>query len=221
MISLLIKVDLIFLLNQFFDIIGFIVIKFIVLFVIKSTWGFINFIVLLFACASVCGRNTPPCQIVKGDDLSPVRHKTVVHTGNVVTDENSAKEKETDNSVSNSEGCAYTPEMVEIAWLEHVTCTLRTYRSTRWAISPKLWFDYTIFPEKIKRFFASSKKFSLKKRKLKVNMKIFIDSVKIIWQYCSECIKIILFGGIAQLVRAHASHAWGHRFEPCCPHQIL
>ncbi len=37
MISLLIKVDLIFLLNQFFDIIGFIVIKFIVLFVIKST----------------------------------------------------------------------------------------------------------------------------------------------------------------------------------------
>lgn len=28
-------------------------------------------------------------------------------------DENGAKEKETDNSVSNSAGCAYTPEMVD------------------------------------------------------------------------------------------------------------
>lgn len=25
-------------------------------------------------------------------------------------------------------------------------------------------------------------------------------------------------GGIAQLVRAHASHAWGRGFEPLCPH---
>ena len=136
MISLLIKVDLIFLLNQFFDIIGFIVIKFIVLFVIKSTWGFINFIVLLFACASVCGRNTPPCQIVKGDDLSPVRHKTVVHTGNVVTDENSAKEKETDNSVSNSEGCAYTPVMVELRGVEPLTFWMPFKRATNCAITP-------------------------------------------------------------------------------------
>ncbi len=30
---------------------------------------------------TVWGRNTPSCQIVKGDDLSPVRHKTVVAYG--------------------------------------------------------------------------------------------------------------------------------------------
>jgi len=33
--------------------------------------------------------------------------------GNDGENENSAKEKETDNSVSNSEGCAYTPVMVD------------------------------------------------------------------------------------------------------------
>lgn len=33
--------------------------------------------------------------------------------GNGGTGENGAKEKETDNSVSNSEGCAYTPVMVD------------------------------------------------------------------------------------------------------------
>ena len=27
------------------------------------------------------------------------------------------------------------------------------------------------------------------------------------------------YGGIAQLVRAHGSHPWGRRFEPCCLHQ--
>ena len=27
------------------------------------------------------------------------------------------------------------------------------------------------------------------------------------------------YGGIAQLVRAPASHVGGHRFESCCPHQ--
>ncbi len=52
--------------------------------------------------------------------------------------ENGAKEKETDNSVSNSEGCAYTPVMVEIRGFEPLTYTLRTYRATNCAISPKL-----------------------------------------------------------------------------------
>ena len=37
------------------------------------------------------------------------------------TGENGAKEKETDNSVSYSEGCAYTLEMVEIIGLEPMT----------------------------------------------------------------------------------------------------
>ena len=50
--------------------------------------------------------------------------------GNDGENENSAKEKETDNSVSNSAGCAYTPVMVEITRFELVACTLRTYRST-------------------------------------------------------------------------------------------
>ena len=40
--------------------------------------------------------------------------------GNGGEDESGAKEKETDNSVSNSEGCAYTPVMVEIVGLEPI-----------------------------------------------------------------------------------------------------
>ena len=56
--------------------------------------------------------------------------------GNGDTGENGAKEKETDNSVSNSEGCAYTPVMVEIRGFEPLTYTLRTYRATNCAISP-------------------------------------------------------------------------------------
>ena len=40
--------------------------------------------------------------------------------GNDGENENGAKEKETDNSVSNSEGCAYTPEMVEVTGLAPV-----------------------------------------------------------------------------------------------------
>ena len=56
--------------------------------------------------------------------------------GNGDTGENGAKEKETDNSVSNSEGCAYTPVMVEIWGFEPQTYTLRTYRATNCAISP-------------------------------------------------------------------------------------
>ena len=58
--------------------------------------------------------------------------------GNDGENENSAKEKETDNSVSNSAGCAYTPVMVEIRGFEPLTYTLRTYRATNCAISPKL-----------------------------------------------------------------------------------
>ena len=50
--------------------------------------------------------------------------------GNDGENENSAKEKETDNSVSNSAGCAYTPVMVEIVGLEPMTYALRTHRST-------------------------------------------------------------------------------------------
>ncbi len=45
-------------------------------------------------------------------------------------DESGVKEKETDNSVSNSEGCAYTPAVVEIVGLEPMTYALRTHRST-------------------------------------------------------------------------------------------
>ena len=56
--------------------------------------------------------------------------------GNGDTGENGAKEKETDNSVSNSEGCAYTPVMVETRGVEPLTYTLRTYRATNCAISP-------------------------------------------------------------------------------------
>lgn len=56
--------------------------------------------------------------------------------GNDGENENSAKEKETDNSVSNSAGCAYTPVMVEIRGFEPLTYTLRTYRATNCAISP-------------------------------------------------------------------------------------
>ena len=41
--------------------------------------------------------------------------------GDGVEVKNGAKEKETDNSVSYSEGCAYTPEMVEIIGLEPMT----------------------------------------------------------------------------------------------------
>ncbi len=41
--------------------------------------------------------------------------------GNGGTGENGAKEKETDNSVSYSEGCAYTPEMVELRGVEPLT----------------------------------------------------------------------------------------------------
>ena len=53
----------------------------------------------------------------------------------------SAKEKETDKSVSHSDTyaeCAYTSRLVEITRLELVTYTLRTYRATNCAISPKL-----------------------------------------------------------------------------------
>ena len=45
--------------------------------------------------------------------------------GNGDTGENGAKEKETDNSVSNSEGCAYTPEMVDEAGLAPASCEFR------------------------------------------------------------------------------------------------
>ena len=55
--------------------------------------------------------------------------------GNESEDEKSAKEKETENSVSLS-GCAYTPVMVEIRGFEPLTYTLRTYRATNCAISP-------------------------------------------------------------------------------------
>ena len=41
--------------------------------------------------------------------------------GNDGENENSAKEKETDNSVSNSAGCAYTPVMVETRGVEPLT----------------------------------------------------------------------------------------------------
>ncbi len=50
--------------------------------------------------------------------------------GNDGENENSAKEKETDNSVSNSAGCAYTPVMVEMRGLEPLAYALRTHRST-------------------------------------------------------------------------------------------
>ena len=56
--------------------------------------------------------------------------------GNDGENENTAKEKETENSVSLSEGCAYTPVMVEIWGFEPQTYTLRTYRATNCAISP-------------------------------------------------------------------------------------
>ena len=56
--------------------------------------------------------------------------------GNGGEDENSAKEKETANAISLSEGCAYTPVMVEIRGFEPLTYTLRTYRATNCAISP-------------------------------------------------------------------------------------
>lgn len=49
-------------------------------------------------------------------------------------------EKETDKSVSNSDinaECAYTSRLVEIRGLEPLTYTLRTYRATNCAISPK------------------------------------------------------------------------------------
>ena len=45
-------------------------------------------------------------------------------------DENSAKEKETAKAISLSEGCAYTPVMVEITRFELVASALRTQRST-------------------------------------------------------------------------------------------
>ena len=57
--------------------------------------------------------------------------------GNESEDEKSAKEKETENSVSLS-GCAYTPVMVEIRGFEPLTYTLRTYRATNCAISPDI-----------------------------------------------------------------------------------
>ncbi len=57
--------------------------------------------------------------------------------GNGGEDENSAKEKETANAISLSAGCAYTPVMVEIWGFEPQTYTLRTYRATNCAISPK------------------------------------------------------------------------------------
>ena len=46
------------------------------------------------------------------------------------SNENGAKEKETDKSVSNSEGCAYTPVMVEIRGVEPLTSYMRSKRST-------------------------------------------------------------------------------------------
>ncbi len=55
-----------------------------------------NRVCLLFACAYRPGTEYAALKIVKGDDLSPVRHKTAVPYG--------AKEKETENSVSRS-GC--------------------------------------------------------------------------------------------------------------------
>ena len=50
-------------------------------------------------------------------------------------------EKETDKAVSNSDinaECAYTSRLVEIRGFEPLTYTLRTYRATNCAISPKL-----------------------------------------------------------------------------------
>ena len=45
--------------------------------------------------------------------------------------ENGAKEKETDNSVSNSEGCAYTPVMVGAVGLEPTTTALTELKENR------------------------------------------------------------------------------------------
>ena len=72
--------------------------------------------------------------------------------GNGDTGENGAKEKETDNSVSNSEGCAYTPVMVEIRGFEPLTYTLRTYRATNCAISPKAFIFYHCAGEVVNKF---------------------------------------------------------------------
>ena len=44
-------------------------------------------------------------------------------------------------------------------------------------------------------------------------LKLGLDAGRENWYH------IPCYGGIAQLVRAPASHVGGHRFESCCPHQ--
>lgn len=60
--------------------------------------------------------------------------------GNGGEDENSAKEKETANAISLSEGCAYTPVMVEIIGLEPMTSRMSSERSNQLSYTSKVLF---------------------------------------------------------------------------------
>ena len=63
----------------------------------------------------------------------------------------------------------------------------------------------------------------LKERAKLISKKIGIKAKYILILFTKHCIikksYERRYGGIAQLVRAHGSHPWGRRFEPCCLHQ--
>ena len=70
--------------------------------------------------------------------------------GNGDTGENSAKEKETANAISLSEGCAYTPVMVELTGVEPVSkrgltmlssCAVQILNFSRCRLLHRLHFD--------------------------------------------------------------------------------
>ncbi len=85
--------------------------------------------------------------------------------GNDGENENSAKEKETDNSVSNSAGCAYTPVMVEIDRDTPIDENMPVYEQVGWKDKVQRFLrDYPIaknFAEQIGREIANDKGLSL------------------------------------------------------------
>ena len=69
------------------------------------------------------------------------------------------------------------------------------------------------FPKSHRFFTGKAKRLVPAPGKKRIFLKLGLDAGRENWYH------IPCYGGIAQLVRAPASHVGGHRFESCCPHQ--